>query len=80
MHSGVFTNINIEHTDNYGITGITGISGGHANAQMTAAYGTAYGYSQMIAAVATSYTGTEGDGGSMIVDQNTDFFIVSAEM
>ena len=47
---------------------------------MSAAYGTAYGYSQMIAAVITNYSGTAGDGGVMVVDQGTDFFIVSAEM
>ena len=47
---------------------------------MNAAYGTAYGYSSLVVAATVNYTATIGDGGFMMCDANSDFFILSAEM
>ena len=80
MNSGVYTNINIEHNDTYGVTGATNPSGGHAYPNMNAAYGTAYGYHNLVIAFDVSYTATTGDGGFVMCDANSDFFILSAEM
>ena len=79
LYSGGYGGINIEHTDTYGITGITNPDGGHANGQSDFAQQYS-GYHHFVVNMDTSYSNTIGYGGLALVDSGNDMFILSAEL